>query len=264
MGQAELKIFVVMIGLIVLVFIIGTILLVFQYRKRKLMHNKEKAALEEQHKLDLLGNQLDIQQQTMQFIGSEIHDSVAQKLTLASIYSQKLEFENKVPGIGENIRQISNIINDSLVELRELSRTLTNNHIQDAALTALLQEECEKVNSTGTCKMLLDVQFDDQVSVTVKSFLLRVLQEFIQNSLKHSGCSAIKVELRKIEDGLSVIASDNGRGFDSSQVMSSGIGLNNMQRRIRLIGGRFDLQSTPGKGTQLELFIDNKKLLSEI
>jgi heme/copper-type cytochrome/quinol oxidase subunit 2 len=78
MGQAELKIFVVMIGLIVLVFIIGTILFVFQYRKRKLAHNKEKAALEEQHKLDLLSNQLHIQQQTMQFIGSEIHDSVAQ------------------------------------------------------------------------------------------------------------------------------------------------------------------------------------------
>jgi len=263
MGQTELKIFVVLIGLIVLVFIIGTILFVFQYRKRKLTHNKEKAALEEQHKLDLLNSRLHIQQQTMQFIGSEIHDSVAQKLTLASIYSQKLEFENKFPGLKENMQSISAIINDSLAELRELSKTLINKHIQDVALDELLQEECEKVNTTGTCRMQLVSHFSREVSVTFKSFLLRVIQEFIQNSLKHSGCDLIKIELTDTSEGLFVFASDNGKGFESEGLQSPGIGLNNMKRRIHLIGGGFDLQSAPGKGTSLKIFIDNKKLLSE-
>lgn len=264
MGQTEVVIFIVLVSIIVLIFVIGIILFVIQYRKRKMIHEQEKEAIDRAHKLELLNNQLKVQQQTMQFIGSEIHDSVAQKLTLASIYSQKLEFENKAPAIGENIRQISTIINDSLVELRELSRSLTIHHIQDAALTTLLREECDKVNSTGTCKMLLEAEFDDMVSMTVKSFLLRVLQEFIQNSLKHSGCSVIKVEIKKTSEGLLIFASDNGRGFDSSHVLSSGIGLNNMQRRMRLIGGRFDLQTAPGKGTQVKLFIENKKLLSEL
>src|SRR5436190_11329133 len=146
MGQTEIKIYVALIGAIVLVFIIGIILFIFQYRKRKLVYEKEKALIERQHKLELLNNQLLIQQQTMQFIGSEIHDSVTQKLTLASIYSQKLEYENKHPDLLEKLGRISSIINDSLSELRDLARTLNNTNIQEEGLAGLLQLEEEAVN----------------------------------------------------------------------------------------------------------------------
>jgi signal transduction histidine kinase len=263
MGQTEITIFIFLANLILLIFIIGIGIFILKYRKKKLQYEKEKIEIEKQHKLDLLHNQLQIQQQTMQFIGSEIHDSVAQKLTLASIYSQKLEFENKFPDMKDRIHHISSIINASLVELRELSKTLTNTHIRDAGFTELLHDECEKINETSVCRMHVHSDFDKEMSVTVKSFLLRVIQEFVQNSLKHSGCSLIKVELKNEGDGLCIIASDNGKGFDSSNIHSSGIGLGNMKRRIHLIGGKFSLQSEPGKGTTLALFIDNKKMLSE-
>ena len=72
--------FLVLINVMVLVFIIGIVLFVFQYRKRKLLYEKEKEETAKQHRLDLLNIQLQIQQHTMQFIGQEIHDSVAQKL----------------------------------------------------------------------------------------------------------------------------------------------------------------------------------------
>jgi signal transduction histidine kinase len=63
-------------------------------------------------------------------------------------------------------------------------------------------------------------------------------------------------------DGLKLTISDDGKGFDPDSVGSGGIGLANMKRRISLIGGRFDLASQPGGGTRLQLFIDNKKLLT--
>ena len=198
----------------------------------------------------------------MQFIGGEIHDSVAQKLTLASIYSQKLEFENKYPGIADRLKGISEIINDSLTELRDLSRTLTDNRIQQTSLTDLLRQECERVNDAGICKATLVSDFNNEMSVTVKSFLLRVLQEFIQNSLKHAACNQIDVHIESQTDGLSVIASDDGQGFDSSNIHSKGIGLNNMSRRIRLIGGNFKLESKPGEGTVLRIFIPGQNLVS--
>src|SRR6185295_2576706 len=140
------------------------------YRKRKLLHVREKAAIEKQHKLDLLNNQLQIQQQTMQFIGSEIHDSVAQKLTLASIYSQKLEYENKHPDILDKVGKISSIINDSLSELRDLAKTLSNANIQDEGLTELLLLEEERVNGAGICTMQVESDFNRAMSITVKSF----------------------------------------------------------------------------------------------
>ena len=263
MGKAEITIFIVLVNVILLILITGIVIFVFQYRKRKMLYEKEKAATEKQHKLDLLNNQLRVQQQTMQFIGSEIHDSVAQKLTLASIYSQKLEFENKHPGILDSIGKISSIINDSLSELRELAKTLTNSDIQYTGFDELLRTEQRQVNDAGICKVQLQGDFRREMSITVKSFLLRVIQEFIQNSLKHSGCNTINITVADLPQGLSVVVSDNGGGFDIDQVQSNGIGLGNMKRRIHLIGGTFNLQSGKERGTVLELFIDNKNLLPD-
>ena len=263
MGQTEIISFIVLVNIILLVFIFGIIVFVFQYRRRKVLYEKEKALIEQQHRAEILNTQLKIQQQTMQFIGREIHDSVAQKLTLASIYSQKLEFENQVPGIATKLSRISGILNDSLTELRDLSKTLTDNRIQDTDLVTLLRTECERVNDTGICKATLSSGFDQKISVTVKSFLLRIVQEFIQNSLKHANCSRININLESNRDGVVLKASDDGRGFDSTNTDFKGIGLNNMKRRIHLIGGIFNLQSKPGEGTSLELSISNEKLLAE-
>jgi signal transduction histidine kinase len=88
------------------------------------------------------------------------------------------------------------------------------------------------------------------------------VQEFIQNSLKHSGCNMIKINLADGSDGLKLTISDDGKGFDPDSVRPGGIGLANMKRRISLIGGRFDLVSQADAGTRLQLFIDNKKLLT--
>lgn len=255
MGQTEIITFIVLVNVILLIIISGIIVFVFQYKRRKRLYEKEIALIEAQHKSELLNTQLLIQRQTMQFIGSEIHDSVAQKLTLASIYTQKLEFENKYPGIAERLDRISNILNDSLNELRDLSRTLTDDRLQHSSITELLQMECERINDTGVCKALVQSDVKMEMSATVKSFLLRVMQEFMQNSLKHAACDQINITLENGIDGLYVTAADNGKGFDSEQTSSRGIGLDNMKRRIHLIGGVYKLQSELGKGTRLNLFI---------
>ncbi len=255
MGETEVVIFFLLTSIAVLIFIAGTIIFIFQYRRRKRLYEKEKALIEAHHKAELLNTQLLSQRQTMQFIGSEIHDSVAQKLTLASIYTQKLEFEDKYPDISDRLARISNILNDSLNELRDLSRTLTDDKLQQTGITELLQMECERVNDTGVCKAIVASDFTAEMSATVKSFLLRVMQEFMQNSLKHSEGDLIKIGLSNKPDGLHVTASDNGKGFDSEHVNSRGIGLTNMKRRIHLIGGVYKLQSEIGRGTQLNLFI---------
>jgi signal transduction histidine kinase len=263
MRQAEITIFIILANIILLILVSGIIIFIFQYRKRKILHEKEKALIEEKHKLDILHTQLQAQEQTMQFIGREIHDSVAQKLTLATIYTQKLEYENQLPAIADKLQRISSVINDSLEELRDLSRTLADNKMHETSLADLLFFECGRVNDTGVCKAVFESDFTREISVTVKSFLLRIAQEFMQNSLKHSEGDLITVQLYQTPEGLLLKAADNGKGFDSTNVQSRGIGLANMKRRVHLIGGLFNLQSEPGKGTQLEITIPEKNLASD-
>ncbi len=263
MGESSLNIFLAFISVILVVFIIGITLFVSQYRRKKLQYEQEKTSIAKKHELELLNIQLQAQEQTMQFIGREIHDSVAQKLTLAAIYTQKLEYENQYPGMTGRLESISSVINDSLHELRDLSKTLTDNKMHDSSLEELLSAECERVNETGICRARITTSFEGMISVTVKSFLLRIVQEFLQNSLRHSEARMINVTIEEKEGDLYLTAFDNGKGFDTKNVGSKGIGLSNMERRVHSMGGNFQLTSKSGEGTRLEVRIPEENLMTK-
>jgi signal transduction histidine kinase len=259
MGQTEVRIFIILTGIIVLIFVAGIILFLFQYRQRRLAHEKEKKQINEQHQIDILNTQIESQRQTMQHIGQEIHDSVAQKLTLASIYTQRLEFETQSPGEKEKLSGVSKIINDSLLELRQLSKSLTDSKLQSADLKDLIQMECEQVNATGICSASFEINAWPVISISAKSSLLRIIQEFIQNSIKHSGCKEIKIKLDFKDNDLILQLEDDGKGFDMDMSEHKGIGLDGIRRRIQVLGGKYTLESDKGRGVHMGITIPVNK-----
>ncbi len=256
MPQTEFTIFLAIVTILLLTFSAGILLFFIQYRKYKLKHMKEKLLLNEQHAKELLFSQIEIQQQTMQYIGREIHDSVGQKLTLASLYNQQLSHTNNYPDLHPQLTAIGNIINESLTELRNLSKSLTSDNPGD--LQVLLQKECEQVNLTDICKAALTMDVEHiPIPQLYKNVILRIVQEFIQNSLKHSGCTQISIQMSKAAAGTMIMITDNGKGFDTtnSEKAQFGMGLINMKRRAAAIGALITLHSTPGTGTTLQLTI---------
>lgn len=256
MNNVELITFIIIVNIVLLIFIIGTVVFIIQYRKRKMEHNKEKAELNIVHEEEILHLQLETQQQTMQQIGREIHDSVGQKLTLASLYAQQLAYENKAPQITDKIENIGHIINDSLQELRQLSKSLTDNVIEENDLITLIELECSKIKALKQC----DIRFETKLQAVdlnykAKNILLRVIQEFIQNSIKHAGCNLISIKLSVEEQFLFIQLSDDGKGFDISEIKSTGIGLTNMSKRIKMLKGDYGLHSKRGMGTELKASI---------
>lgn len=209
---------------------------------------------QEEHQKELLSTQIEIQHQTMQHIGREIHDNIGQKLTLASLYTQQLAYENKAPQINDSIENISVIINHALVELRKLSKSLTDNSVARYSISKLLQTECDSVKDIRSCKVTFSSNVKKiDLSYETKSVLLRILQEFLQNSIKHSECKHIIVTLNKESDVLLFDLKDDGKGFDT-QAKSNGIGLSNMKKRAEIIGSSFYLHSDHN-GTKLTLHI---------
>ena len=214
----------------------------------------------EEHQKELLSNQIEIQKQTMQDIGREIHDNIGQKLTLASLYSQQLAYENKAPHINEKIDGISEIINQSLTELRALSKSLTDDTINSRDTIDLIQHEVDKINELKKC--VVSFSFNEKnikLNYQIKSVLYRIIQEFIQNSLKHSKCKNIKINLEKINNSLKLVLHDDGIGFDINSVSRKGIGLVNMKKRAEIIHADFNLESSTNNGTQLTIFLTNKQ-----
>ncbi len=255
MGQTEIIISVIFTSVIILIFIVSIISFMFQYRKRRAQYELEKKMSEEQHAKELLATQVEIQQQTMQDLGREIHDNVGQKLTLASIYAQQLAFENKYPAVNERIATIGSIINTSLSELRSLSRTLTSDYIQKTELSALVKTECDRVNALGKCRVTCQfAQVKIPLDETKKKIVLRIVQEFLQNSLRHAQCTDITVILQYADSTLKIIAKDDGVGFDTVGAFY-GIGLENMRKRAELIGAQFYLASRLNEGTEISFIL---------
>ncbi len=261
MGKSEITIFIILISIILLILISGVFVFVYRYRKRKLIHESEKKQLDDQHKAELLSSQLEIQQQTMQHIGREIHDNVGQKLTLASLYALRLGHNNQDAAINEPLTSISNLINESLTELRKLSENLTDNDLLTAGIEGLIKKECDKINTLGSCRAAVTFTgLPVLVSLPVKTIVLRVLQEFMQNSLKHASCKEIIIEIENQQTGLKIFIADDGGGFDTAAPGGKGNGLKNMQKRAEMIGADFLLQSEKEKGTLLRIFIPIQQL----
>jgi len=247
MGERELIIFIVIANLILLVFITGIILFIFQFRRRKIAHETEKEQLAQIHKEELLNNQIEIQTQTMKTVGREIHDNVGQKLTLASIYA------NQIDNSSPKVEQISKLLNESIQDLRQLSKSLVQPHLAQSDLVALLNEEATQINISGFTKLKIVTNVETlNLDFERKNAIFRILQEFIQNSLKHANCKQILVKIEKNNEKISISIEDNGKGFDTS-TQSNGIGLSNMKRRASEIGADFELNSEVDNGTKMLL-----------
>ncbi|WP_435525916.1 histidine kinase [Chryseobacterium indoltheticum] len=124
MGKTELYLTIILFNIFFVLFLIAVMIYIRKYKQRKIEYLNEIQLKNEIHQKELLATQLEIQQATMQQIGRELHDNIGQKLTLASLYIQQLLYENKVLEESERIDQVSQIINQSLQDLRSLSKNI--------------------------------------------------------------------------------------------------------------------------------------------
>jgi signal transduction histidine kinase len=232
-----------------------------KYKQRKVEYLSEIQIKNEIHQRELLATQLEIQQATMQQIGRELHDNIGQKLTLVSLYTQQLLYENKVPEVSERIDQVSQIINQSLQDLRSLSKTLTDDNISQKEIATLIQEEVDNTNVLKKCEIHFEHNIENlELDFVHKNVLLRITQEFIQNSIKHSHCKNIFIKLKTSKENLwELNIKDDGVGFDTTKTLSNGIGLTNMKNRAKIIGADFNFISETDSGTSLNISFKNQE-----
>ncbi|WP_262149423.1 sensor histidine kinase [Chryseobacterium foetidum] len=258
MEKTELLITVILFNIFFLGFIVAITIYIRKYKQRKKEYLSEIQIKNEIHQKELLATQLEIQESTMKQIGRELHDNIGQKLTLVSLYTQQLLHENKFPDINEKIEQVSEIINHSIDELRSLSKSLTDNKISRIPITELIQDEVNVANALKKCEVSFEHNFEDSdLNFEHKSVVLRIIQEFIQNSMKHSECKNVFINLKSdAETEWKLSINDDGKGFDANEIKSNGIGLTNMKNRAKIIGAHFTLTSEKNIGTSLKIVLN--------
>ena len=250
--------FVIIAGTVVLVLLavfIISFLFLYQYRQNK--HLNEKQLMKSQFEQQLLQTQIEIQSQTLQTISQEIHDNVGQVLSLAKLNLctfEDTESEFNQTKINNTKQLVSKAIND----LRDLSRSLYGNKIAELGIADAIDNELKILQNSGQFKTSFKKTGDPfKLEPQKEMVVYRMLQESLNNAIKHSKAQNIDVVL-KYDTGLFCLTiTDDGIGFDSSNLPSTnmGMGLKSMQNRATMIGGIFSIISDIEKGTQITIEI---------
>lgn len=258
--ETGLKILLIIGNCIILVFIIGGILVLYYHRKKQLINQQEKLLMEQTYMAELLEKEIEVKKETMEIIGREIHDSVAQKLTIAAIHSSHVALKNTDELLKSKYERVVTLVNDSLLELRDLAHTLTNAGILEKDIKWLIEEECRKISDIDAFEVKYQCDEIGAVSATAKVFILRIIQEFFQNSLKYANCTEIELALKKTAGSLYLYMKDNGVGYDMTVKKTEGIGITNIRHRVNRLQGEMELLSSPGAGTSLKLLFELNKI----
>ncbi|WP_046745314.1 sensor histidine kinase [Kordia zhangzhouensis] len=232
---------------ILLVVVIFVLFLVFIKRKNNLLTEKQQAQREFENAI--AETQIEIREQTLRNISWELHDNIGQLLTLAKIQLHQLS------NTSEDVSEVSDTISKSLTELRALSKLINPDALKNIMLPEALSLEVARFNRLNFIEATLVIKGEEQViDDKAEIILFRILQEFFSNTIKHAKASKLDVTLTYANSKLTIVAKDNGKGFDESiEKLNKGIGLQNMKSRGKLIGAEIELESAHEKGTKLTI-----------
>ncbi len=247
------KIIVGMVITILFLLLLGFFffLVVAYYNGRKKRFIEEKLLLQTQFNEQLLKSQLEIQDSIFNNISQEVHDNVGQTLSLAkvqmSILEQSAEFK---PAL---IADAKENIGKALSDLRNISKSLSTDWIKRTSLPEMIQHELNRIIRTGVLDCHFNHEGDENaIDDQKKLILFRIIQESLQNIIKHAGASITEIRLEYQQQGICITIQDNGCGFDTETIPSqNGLGLQNIMNRARLVGGEAAINSSSGKGTTI-------------
>ena len=190
-------------------------------------------------------------------LARELHDSVTQSLFSLSLTAEAAaELVDRRPEAArEQARRAAELARTTLREMRDLVFELRAPDLEAEGLASTLRKHVEIVRRTSGVDISLAVEGTDGVDVRVGREVYRIVQEALNNALRHSGARSVSIELRLTGDRLHASVADDGRGFDPGAlpVRSRHLGLTSMEERARSIGGKLLVDSRPGAGTTVTL-----------
>ncbi|MCY1526893.1 Oxygen sensor histidine kinase NreB [compost metagenome] len=200
---------------------------------------------------------LDAEERERRRIAGDLHDGVGQMLS-AALLNLNLLFK-RLDLNEENSRQATHslsLVNDCYDEMRSISHQMMPNALIKAGLASAVKEFLNKIDSNILKINLEVIGLNQRLDEQTETVIYRVIQETVNNVIKHAEASKLNISLIKDEEGITVTIEDNGKGFDKSKGnLKAGIGITNMLSRVAFLKGTLDIDTAPGKGTLVAIHL---------
>jgi signal transduction histidine kinase len=238
-------------SIFMVLFIAAAIMLfrIYLKRKNKLIRETERMSI--QFEQTLLRSKLEIQEETFTYVSREIHDNIGQVLSLARISLNTMTGANE-----QKVVHIDELMGKALTDLRNLSHSLDTDIIRNTGWPKAAERLLMDLGKTGTYKVRF---FSEENLPTLGSekpiILFRMIQEIINNIIKHAGAKEIKFNACRKEGGILITIEDDGKGFDKSTI-TAGAGLQNLESRAKMIDANLYIHTVPGSGTSINISVN--------
>lgn len=208
-----------------------------------------------QHQQELLHARLEIQENIFKNLSEEIHDNIGQELSVLKLTLSVISFREK-ENAEKFIQESRGMVNHIISSISDLSKSLHTDRIVKIGIIEAVKFELEKIEKTNLFKT--SFTYNDgglRINDGNEIFLFRIIQEILNNIIKHSRANNIRVDLNYKDNTIIFTFADDGVGFDLKEAMqrpssNRGIGLTSMVNRAKLIGGQLSILSQPGMGTK--------------
>lgn len=191
-------------------------------------------------------------------IAADLHDGVGQMMSAAKMNLSA--FENEIPfkDVSQRLafEKVLELVDESCREIRSVSHQMMPNALLKSGLANAVREFIDKIDNRIIKITLHAAGLQERLDSNVETVLYRVIQECVNNVIKHSGANALDISLIKDSDGIAATIEDNGKGFDTTDKEKfEGIGLKNIISRITFLKGTVEFDSSPGKGTLVAIHV---------
>lgn len=251
--RGVLEIFLVTI-LFIFLLVVFVLIIILKSKQKQKNHLFKIEEMKLNHENDMLKSQLEIQEQTFQNISREIHDNIGQKLTLAKLQLNTIDFTNQSDSRA-SVQQIVQMIGIAIRDLSDISRSMSSEVIVNSGFIQAVEFEINQLNKTRLYNIKMIVTGDTEFLESHKELLLfRIVQEALSNIIKHAEATVVTVDIHYLTTSLTVQVKDNGKGFDQETVKNAN-GLLNMSKRAQMLNGYLDIKSEKGTGSTITIKI---------
>jgi signal transduction histidine kinase len=248
----------VLLSVVGIISVLIMLLMYSFYRRYKLKKEKElQLEIFKQQELSTKAI-LEAEENERKRIASDLHDGVGQIMSAAKMNLSAMESEISFTNEEQKrtFEKVLNLVDEGCKEVRSVSHNMMPNALVKAGLASAVREFINQIDARIIKTDLYTEGLNERIDSNIETVLYRVIQESVNNVIKHANANHLDISLIKDSDGISVTIEDNGKGFNTKNKNNfEGIGLKNIQTRVEYLKGTVEWNSSVGKGTLVAIHI---------
>jgi signal transduction histidine kinase len=195
-------------------------------------------------------------------LARELHDSVTQALFSMTLTARSIELllERDPAAARTQLTQLRDLQREALAEMRALIFELRPGNVEQDGLERALRTHSAALQGRIGLPIVVESELEGRLPLEIEETFYRISQEALHNVVKHAAARQVRLEIRRVRDGVRLKIEDDGKGFDPATVRDGHLGLAGMRARAAKIDAELECRSEPGRGTAIEVFVSDTVL----